>query len=196
MRIVAGSHGGRRLKPVPDGIRPTADRAREALFSILESGRLTGGKSPIPEAMVLDAFAGSGALGLEALSRGAARAVFLDADRRSLALARDNAALLGESARCQFIARDARHPGPAGAACSVAFLDPPYGKDLAPPALAALAGQGWLAPRALIVVEAGRRDPVPLSPDFSLIEERAYGAARFVILRYRAEGPLPSRSLT
>lgn len=196
MRIIAGSHGGRRLGPVPDGIRPTADRAREALFSILDSGRLTEGQSPIGGATVLDAFAGSGALGLEALSRGAARVVFLDADRRNLALARDNAALLGETARCHFIARDARHPGPASAACSLAFLDPPYGENLAPPALAALATQGWFAPQAPVIVEVGRRDPVPLPPDFSLIEERVYGAARFVILRYRAEGSFPSRSLT
>ena len=193
MRIVAGRHGGRRLKPVPSGIRPTADRAKEALFAMLESGRLSDGCSPIPDATVLDAFAGSGALGLEALSRGAAGAIFLDADRRSLALAGENAALLGETARVQFIGRDARRPGPAPVAAALAFLDPPYGKALAPPALIALAEQGWFAADALIVVELAAGEPFAPPANFAIIEERRYGAARFVILRYPADSTASSR---
>lgn len=192
MRIVAGRHGGRRLKPVPPGIRPTADRAKEALFSMLASGRLGAGPSPIQDAIVLDAFAGTGALGLEALSRGASRVIFLDADRRSLDLARENAALLNETDRCLFIARDATRPGPAPAACSLAFLDPPYGKALAAPALEAFMDQVWFAPGGLIVVEIGAGESFEPPAGLSIIETRKYGAAAFVILRFAVCNPCSS----
>jgi len=189
MRIVGGRHGGRRLKPIAPGVRPTADRVREALFAMLESGRLSDGRSPIAGAVALDAFAGSGALGLEALSRGATRAIFLDSDRQSLTLARENATLLGETARCRFVARDATRPGPASEVATLAFLDPPYGQDLLAPALVALAAKGWFAPDALVIAEVGVRDPFAPPGGFDRLEARTYGAARLEILRHRAGGP-------
>ena len=148
MRIVAGSHRGRRLLAPPgETVRPTSDRAREALFNILSHGQLAAGGVPFADAAVLDAFAGTGALGLEALSRGAAAAMFIEQDREALAVLRKNIAALGEGARAQIVPGDATRPPRAMARCAVAFLDPPYRSGLAAPALAALDAAGWLAPR-------------------------------------------------
>jgi len=183
MRIVAGRHRGRKLiSPKGDAIRPTSDRARQALFDILGSPAHATDDGPLPRgAAVLDAFAGSGALGLEALSRGAARASFLDNDGAACRLIEDNIAALGE--RGVVLRRDARRPGPAPFACGLAFLDPPYGSGLAAPALAALAEAGWLAPDALVSVELGRAEDFRPPPGFEAIDERVYGAARLVLLR-------------
>ena len=138
---------------------------------------------PFADAAVLDAFAGTGAFGLEALSRGAAEAVFIENDRDALAALRRNIATLGETARSRIIAGDATRPPRATVACAVAFLDPPYKSGLAAPALTALAAAGWLTPDALAVVEIGAREAF-LPPDgFALLDERVYGAARLVFLR-------------
>ena len=114
MRIVGGSHRGRRLTaPKGDTVRPTSDRAREALFNILTHGHLSAdGTSPLPGARVLDAFAGSGALGLEALSRGAAYALFIDSDAKACAAIRENAKALGETGNVTVILADATKPPP------------------------------------------------------------------------------------
>src|SRR5207253_1584702 len=127
MRIVGGSHRGRRLVAPPgEAVRPTSDRAREALFNILSHGRFAAAGLPFADRPVLDAFAGTGALGLEALSRGASAAAFMESEREGLAALRRNVAALDAGDRAEIIAGDATRPPRALFACTVAFLDPPY----------------------------------------------------------------------
>jgi 16S rRNA (guanine966-N2)-methyltransferase len=195
MRIVAGAWRGRALQAPPgDATRPTADRVRQALFDMLLHAPW-GGRDTIEGAAVLDAFAGTGALGLEALSRGAAFATFIEQDRAALATLRANIAALGAERRCTVLAGDVLASDvladevPAasgGAACALIFLDPPYGADLVPRAVAHLATRGWIAPGALIVAETARAEP-PLPAD--LLAERVHGAARISIWRAPAPGP-------
>ncbi len=184
MRIVAGSLRGRRLTvPAGEVVRPTSDRAREALFDVLSHGRFAGAGSPFADRPVLDAFAGTGAFGLEALSRGARAAAFIENGREALAALRANIAALNETDRAHIVAGDATRPPRALFACALAFLDPPYGSGLATPALPALTTAGWLAPDAIVVVEVGARETLDLPGDFALLDERVYGAARLVFLR-------------
>jgi 16S rRNA (guanine966-N2)-methyltransferase len=182
LRIVAGRHRGRRLA-APEGLatRPTAERVRQALFDMLWHAPWAG-REALEGARVLDAFAGTGALGLEALSRDAAHAVFIEPDRAALAALRANIATLGEQGRARVIPGDATRPLPADAPCSLLFLDPPYGKALVPRALAALGAAGWIAPAALVVAEIGREEALDL-PGFASLAERTHGAARLVVLR-------------
>jgi 16S rRNA (guanine966-N2)-methyltransferase len=187
VRIVAGRHRGRRLA-APEGlaVRPTGERAREALFDVLASGRLNGGRNGIVGATVLDAFAGSGALGLEALSRGALHAVFIENHPAALAVLERNLAALGEQARATVLRADALRPPPRQdkqAPCDLALLDPPYGQGLAAPALTALAEADWLGDDALCVVELMAKEPFEAPPGFEPLEERKYGKARLVFLR-------------
>src|SRR5712691_5057413 len=145
LRIVGGSHRGRRLvAPSGELVRPTSDRAREALFNILSHGNFAASGLPFAGRPVLDAFAGTGALGLEALSRGASAAAFIESEREALGTLRRNVAMLDESERAHIVAGDATRPPRAAFVCAVAFLDPPYRSGLAPSALAALAAAGWL----------------------------------------------------
>jgi 16S rRNA (guanine966-N2)-methyltransferase len=196
MRIVGGSHRGRRLA-VPPGevVRPTSDRAREALFNILSHGAFAAAGIPFADKVVLDAFAGTGALGLEALSRGAAEAVFIENDREALISLRRNIAALGENDRTRVVIGDATRPPPALVACAVAFLDPPYASGLAAPALAALAAAHWLTQESLAVVEVGAREPFIAPDGFALIDERVYGAARLIFLCREAARPSSAQSL-
>jgi 16S rRNA (guanine966-N2)-methyltransferase len=184
MRIVGGRHRGRRLLAPPgDTVRPTSDRAREALFNILSHGYFASNGIPFAGGAVLDAFAGTGALGLEALSRGAARAVFFERDPEALAVLRENVRRLGEDARAQIMPYDAARPPRAGMSCVVAFLDPPYRSGLIPTVLEAIGAAGWLAPDALAVAELGAREVLAPPAGFALIDTRVYGAARLVFLR-------------
>ncbi|HZT87658.1 MAG TPA: 16S rRNA (guanine(966)-N(2))-methyltransferase RsmD [Stellaceae bacterium] len=184
MRIVGGSHRGRRLMAPPgEAVRPTSDRAREALFDILSHGRFAAEGVPFAGRPLLDAFAGTGAVGLEALSRGAAEAVFIEREREALAALRRNIAVLGEEDRTRVIAGDATRPPRAHVACAVAFLDPPYRSGLAGAALSALAAAGWLAPEALAVVELAAREDLAAPAGFVMLDERVYGAAKLVFLR-------------
>jgi 16S rRNA (guanine966-N2)-methyltransferase len=180
MRIVAGAWRGRTLiAPPGQGTRPTADRVRQALFDMLMHAEW-GGRGLIEGATVLDVFAGTGALGLEALSRGAASACFIESDPVSLRALRANIAACRAEDRTEVMAIDVltvavgRSSRPAG----VVFLDPPYGLNLAPRALVQLRDAGRIGPHALIVVETGR-DEVWV-PDQPLLAERHYGAARVV----------------
>lgn len=196
MRITGGVHRGRRLA-VPAGrdVRPTSDKVRQALFNILahgdlgpvrsgDAGATAGGADPVEGAVVLDAFCGSGALALEALSRGAASAVLVDADRRSLEAARANADGLGEEARVALVRADAtRPPPPRGPAAGLAFLDPPYGRGLAAPAVLALDRAGWLAPGALVVVESRGDDGFAPPPGWTAVDDRRWGDTRVTLLR-------------
>ncbi|MCW5748475.1 MAG: 16S rRNA (guanine(966)-N(2))-methyltransferase RsmD [Alphaproteobacteria bacterium] len=188
-RIVAGKHRGRPLL-VPPGqeVRPTSSRARESLFNILAHADLNGdGTSPLPGARVLDAFAGSGALGIEALSRGAAHATFMDSAPEAVRAIGENLRALKETANARVIRTDATQPqpAPAGGACAIAFLDPPYRSGLGALALAALARAGWLAPGAVCVLEIGTKEDLDAVAGFSVLDERRYGAARIVFLRYQ-----------
>jgi 16S rRNA (guanine966-N2)-methyltransferase len=176
MRIIAGRFRGRQLlSPEGAAIRPTSDRAREALFDILEHGepRLRG-------AAFLDLFCGSGAVGLEACSRGAAEVLLIESDADALRLAKANLARLG-APNVRLMAGDAARLGAAPGRFDLVFLDPPYRSGLAPPALMGLRA-GWLAPGARIVVELAAKETLD-PPGFSVEQERRYGAAKLIFLR-------------
>jgi 16S rRNA (guanine966-N2)-methyltransferase len=171
MRIVGGRWRGRRLASVGKGdaamrLRPTSDRVREAMFNLLENAQ----GLDLDGLHVLDVFAGTGALGLEALSRGAAAATFVETGRAAQAILRENIALLDAPGR--LLARDARRPGP-GAPHDLVFLDPPYGKGLGEIAVAALQAAGWLSPGATIVWEESTAPVLP--PFLTPADQRRYG---------------------
>ncbi len=187
MRVIGGKWRGRPLTaPEGNDIRPTGDRVREAIFNIVEHGRHTkGGGSPIPGAVVLDGFAGTGAMGIEALSRGAATAYFLEKEPASITVLRKN--LSGCGAAAVLSKADCLAPPPAAEPCGLVFLDPPYGKDLAVPALAALTESGWIGDGALCIVETGRKDCFDAPDGFETLDDRRYGAARVLLIQYRKQ---------
>jgi len=179
MRIVGGRLRGRAIAAPPgDAIRPTADRVRESVFNILSHGALA---RPFADLKVLDGFAGTGALGLEAFSRGAAAVTMMDTDRDALGVCRANARKLGAD-DVRIVQGDCTRPPAAREACDVVFLDPPYRSGLAAPALTALAAAGWIAPDAVCVVELSAAEPFKPPPGFAAVDERRYGAARVVFL--------------
>ena len=182
MRIVGGEFRGRALKgPSSMAVRPTSDRLRESLFNILAHGF----GDLLPDARVIDLFAGTGALGLEALSRGARFALFVDDGSEARALLRANVEALGVGGRTKVFRRDATKLGamPPGEPYTLAFLDPPYGRGLAPLALAALRDGGWLAPGALAIVEEEAGADIQSPPGYEFIERRAYGDTQVLFLR-------------
>jgi 16S rRNA (guanine966-N2)-methyltransferase len=185
MRIVGGRLRGRSLAaPKSQAIRPTADRLREALFNIL----IHAYDDPVSDARVLDLFAGTGALGLEALSRGAAFALFVDDGAEARALLRENVAALGLGGVTRIFRRDAVKLGMAHPVepFSLAFLDPPYGKDLARRALDAARDGGWLMPDALAVVEETAKADFAAPEGFEELDRRSYDDTEFIVLRHRA----------
>ena len=185
MRITGGRHRGRRLAaPRGSDLRPTSDRVRESLFNILAHGRHGG---DLAGAAVLDAFAGTGALGLEALSRGAAHATFMDIDRAALAGIERTLAVLDEDERASVLRADATRPPTPGASVAIAFLDPPYLSGLAHAAMVALAAAGWFAPGALVVVETEAGEDLTLPPGMELVDDRRYGGTRIMFLRWSSQ---------
>ncbi len=181
MRVVGGRLGGRPLRgPRSERIRPTTDRLRETLFNILEHGH--GG---VVGLRVIDLFAGTGALAIEAISRGASFALMVDDGADARAAIRDNVESLALGGVTRVFRRDARKLGaaPAGDRFDLAFLDPPYGRGLAEPALAALRDGGWLKPGALCVVEEAVSVRVAVPNGFSPIDERDFGDTRLLLLR-------------
>jgi len=179
MRIIAGVWRGRNLaSPAGAATRPTAERLRESVFNMLMHAawaeRLLSGAS------VLDGFAGTGALGLEALSRGAASCVFVEQDRAALMALRANIIACRADSQARVLAQDALKLG-RGAPCHLVFLDPPYGADLVPRAVSRLAEQGWITAQTVIVAETGRDEPLGL--DVTLLAERSQGAGRVSIWR-------------
>lgn len=186
MRIVSGLHRGRPLQSPPGRqTRPTSDRARESLFNVLAHARWLDADA-VAEAFVLDAFAGTGALGFEALSRGAADAVFFETDPAALAACRANAATLREGPRSAILKADALNPPPRNASLAprtLVFLDPPYGKGWGAAALLGLSAADWLAPRALCVLEMSKKAPEDPPSGFALLDERRYGIALVRFLR-------------
>ncbi len=182
MRIVGGRLRGRVLAaPKSNAIRPTADRLREALFNILVHAY----DDPISDARVLDLFAGTGALGIEALSRGAAFVLFVDDGAQARALIRENVATLGLGGATRVFRRDATKLGAAHPVepFSLAFLDPPYRKGLAEQALAAMRDGGWLMPDALVVVEEAVDAGFVAPAGFAEIERRTYDDTALFFLR-------------
>jgi len=189
MRIVGGNHRGRPIVvPEGDKVRPTSDRARESLFNILEHGRWAASGSPIAGARVLDAFAGTGALGLEALSRGAGHVTFLELAPIALETIKLNVAALKEGPRATILRGDAVAPARAAQPCSLVFLDPPYGKSIAPPTLKNLVAAGWIAADAIVVLEVGAKEEFAAPDGFAIEDERRYGAARLILMRYGRAG--------
>ncbi len=182
MRVVAGRLRGRALAaPKSQAIRPTADRLRESLFNIL----IHGYGNPLVDARVLDLFAGTGALGIEAISRGAAFALFVDDGVEARSLLRANVEALGLGGVTRVFRRDATKLGPAHPIdpFSLVFADPPYGKGLGEKALVAARDGGWLTPEALIVVEEAVAAGLKPPPGFEQVERRAYDDTEFVFMR-------------
>ena len=184
MRIIGGRARGLKLAEVGAGdpaahLRPTSDRVREAIFNLLVNG---GYGNPLQGARVLDLFAGTGALGLEALSRGATHTTFVENGKPALALLTRNIALMRAEPETTILRRDIRALGPnSGAPFDVVFLDPPYGKSMGEAALDAARTGNWLAPQALIVWEEGSAPNLPAG--FTLEDSRKYGDTLVTIAR-------------
>ncbi len=186
MRIVSGEFRGKALiAPQGQATRPTSDRARESIFNILEHAPWSDG---VRDRRAIDLFAGSGALGFEALSRGAAFCLFVETDEAARGAIRDNVDALGLFGRTRVHRRDAtdlgQRPGADGPAFELAFLDPPYAKGFGETALAKLATGGWLAPGATMVFERGASEPPFAVDGFEPLDARDYGAARVHFLRF------------
>ena len=186
MRIVGGKFRGKKLVlPEDKRVRPTSDRAREALYNILgHDAELRGSEGPLPlNAAVLDIFSGTGALGLEALSRGAAHVTFMDNQPESLKLVEMNVRNMTARDRTDILRRDALNPGMSGRQYGLVLMDPPYGEGLAGPTLAALLKNGWLKADSVIVIEVAAKENVDIPTEFRLLKDRKYGAARLIFLR-------------
>jgi len=184
MRIVAGTFRGRQLvAPKGQSTRPTADRTRQALYNVLEHAPWT---FALRDRRTIDAFAGSGALGLEAISRGAAFCLFLDRSAAAREAIANNVGALKLADRARIDRRDlttlSARTNADGAPFDLVFLDPPYGQSLGEAALGRLAAGGWLAPKALAVLERGVADPAATPAGFQLLDERTWGAARVSFL--------------
>ena len=188
MRIIGGKFKGTRLAaPGAQGggsahLRPTSDRVRESLFNLLAHGDYP----EIEGARVLDLFAGTGALGFEALSRGASRAVFIDDGAAARGLIRQNIETLRVTGQTKLWRRDATRLGPCrGEPFDLIFADPPYGKELGMAALNSARTGGWIAPGALVVLEESASAELELPDELDLRDERAYGETRILIMQDR-----------
>src|ERR1700755_763928 len=186
MRIVSGDFRGRAIAaPEGSATRPTSDRARQAVFNILEHAAWSNG---LRDVRVIDLFPGSGALGFEALSRGASFCLFVETDEAARGAIRDNVDAMHLFGRTRVHRRDATdlgvRPGADGPAFDLAFLDPPYGKGLGERALERLAAGGGLAPGAIVVFERGSGEAAFDGPGFASLDARDYGAARVHFLRF------------
>ncbi|MFT3724720.1 MAG: 16S rRNA (guanine(966)-N(2))-methyltransferase RsmD [Hyphomonadaceae bacterium] len=185
MRIVGGTLKGRTIR-TPEGrdTRPTSERARESIFNILAHADWA---PPLDGARVIDAFAGSGALGFEAMSRGGAFCLFVETEAAARGCIRDNVEAFQLFGNTRIHRRSATDLGPKpaglGALFDFVFMDPPYAQGLVPPALEQLTRGQWITPDALVVAETGSHEPAPVVPDWTVLDERTYGAARVSFLR-------------
>jgi 16S rRNA (guanine966-N2)-methyltransferase len=185
MRVVGGRLRGRALaSPKSKAIRPTADRLRESVFNILRHAY----DDPVHGVRALDLFAGTGALGIEAASHGAAFVLFVDDGAEARALIRENVAALGLGGATRVFRRDATKLGPAHPLepFALVLLDPPYGQNLAEKALAAARHGGWLAPAALVVVEEATKSRFAAPQGFTELERRVYDDTEFIFLRFNS----------
>ena len=185
MRIVAGSLKGRAIvAPQGQGTRPTSDRARQAVFNVLEHAAWA---EPLEGMRIIDLYAGSGALGFEAISRGAAFALFVETDEEARGAIRENADAYGVMGRTRVHRRSATdlggRPGSDGEAFDLAFLDPPYRKGLGEQTLSRLLEGHWLKPGAVVVFERGSDEPEIETPGYERLDARDYGAARVLFLK-------------
>ncbi len=183
MRVIGGRLRGRNIAgPSTQAIRPTQDRLRESLFNIL----MHAYENPMLDARVLDLYAGTGALGIEAVSRGAKFTLFVDNGSEARALLRDNVESLGLGGVTKVYRRDASDPGPAHPVepFALVFIDPPYRMKLAEKSLAALRDGGWLVPQALVVVEEAKDAGFVAPEGYEELERRAYDETEFTFLRY------------
>lgn len=186
MRVVGGRLRGRPLaSPAHDGTRPTSDRVRESLFNILAHG-VDGFE--LEGARVIDLFAGTGALGIEAVSRGAGFCLFVETGAEARALIRRNVEAFGLTGVTKIFRRDATDLGPAAqmGQFGLAFLDPPYGQGLGEKALASLAVGAWLQPRAVVVLEERAGTAVALPAGLTEMDRRTYGDTMLIIARFGA----------
>jgi len=187
VRITAGRLGGRSLvSPDDERVRPTSDKVRQAIFNVLLHRDFDVGFT-LEDARVIDLFAGTGALGIEALSRGASYTLFVDDAAESRALIRTNVEALALIGVTKIWRRDATSLGPmaagAGGPFELAFLDPPYRKGLVARALDSLRDGKWLTPNAIIVVEMAKDESLPFDDGHRLLDERCYGDTRVALLR-------------
>ena len=186
LRITAGKFGGRGLKAPPGAdVRPTSDKVRQAIFNVLEHKDF-GFPFRVEGVRVADIFAGTGAMGLEALSRGARFCLFIDDAAQSRALIRENVEALGLTGASKIWRRDASRLGALDTLqpFDLAFLDPPYRKDLLAPALRELRDGHWLVAPALAVAEAAEDETIPSTEGFTLADERVYGDTRVAFLKF------------
>jgi 16S rRNA (guanine966-N2)-methyltransferase len=186
MRVTSGSLGGRVLIAPEDArVRPTSDKVRQAVFNILAHNDFGGGFS-LADARVADLFAGTGALGIEALSRGASFCLFVDDSAESRGLIRQNVEALGLTGITKIWRRDATDLGPintgSGGPFDLVFLDPPYREQLIARCLESLHDGEWLAPGAIIVAEMAEEEPIPETAGFRQLDERIYGTTRVLFL--------------
>jgi len=187
LKIIAGKHRGRNIEVKENkNIRPTGSMARGAIFNILTHGAFgPDGQSPLIDQRVLDLFCGTGALGLEALSRGAAHVTFIDQSNDSIQLARQNAMRMHEEEQTTtFLRNDSTALPPARKKVSLVFMDPPYESGLAVKSLTSLDQQGWLESSAIIVVEVSAKEKLVPPANYDLFDEREYGNTKILFLRY------------
>jgi len=179
MRIIAGKHKGRKIELAKEatGVRPTSEFAREAIFNILTHNYSVVDKD------VLDVFCGTGAFGLEALSRGAKSVTFIDQSREALLSARHNATRMNEAEHVEFVQANATKLGRARKSYGLIFLDPPYFEKLLPPTLESLHNGGWISPDGLIVAEHDAKENIEFPPMFEAIDQRKYGRALVRLLK-------------
>ncbi|MCE2927664.1 MAG: 16S rRNA (guanine(966)-N(2))-methyltransferase RsmD [Rickettsiales bacterium] len=189
MRIISGKHKGRRLelsKEAAAHVRPTSDFARQAIFNILTHGKHGLNGHTFEDKVVLDVCCGTGAFGLEALSRGAAKVTFIDQSREALACAKHNVTRAGELEACDFVQANLSQLPKARREYDVIFIDPPYQQKLLPVALESLRAGGWIAPDAVLVIEHDESETVILPPAFTCVDSRRYGRAMVELIKLSA----------
>jgi 16S rRNA (guanine966-N2)-methyltransferase len=189
MRIISGKYKGKIINSPQDyDIRPTSDRTRSALFNILCHGKLkSAGISDKPnfsELTVIDVFAGTGALGLEALSRGAKKVVFIEKSRKSINLLRKNINSLKAKNDCSIINKDATNLDKSNIKANVIFADPPYQKELVEPTIKSLIKNNWIADNAIVIIETEANEIFSLPEEFELLDSRKYGKAKINIFKF------------
>lgn len=183
MRIISGKHKGRKIELLKDAngkVRPTSEFAREAIFNILSHGKFEDG---LKGKNVLDIFCGTGAFGLEAISRGAGSVTFIDSSREAINSACFNAERMGELQNCEFVNNNATKLGPARKKYSLIFIDPPYFEKLITPTLTSLYNNGWIAYDAVLVIEHDSKEIIEIPEYFEIIDQRKYGRATIGLLK-------------
>lgn len=186
MRIISGKFKGRRIehpKDMPDSIRPTSDFARESIFNILVHSKHGLSDHSFEEAAVLDLYCGTGAFGLEALSRGAKHVTFIDQLREAISIVKHNAERFGVAAQTDYMVGDCTKLSRAGRRYDLVFLDPPYFGNLVVPTLSSLLDGGWLAPDALVIIEHDAKEKIAIPEPFQSIDQRRYGRAMLDFLK-------------